>query len=315
MATATIEVATRAKMLAIYDRINVIVRNLIIEKGRGSLQEAGSNILEIISSRNITLDGVVVRWAASSGLGGFRVDNLTIRNCKFNHNGISSLGLNSNINTLFEDSEIAANNWRGWDAEHKGFGSNNKFFSMRSLTVRRVMYVNNYAHGLWMDSDNKDVLVDQIFSATNKLSGMDNEANQGPITIQNSKFCGNEGVGVSIASGSMNFNLFNNQIFDNLLGQIAHGGQPNPITIPEWDTGTNITLDNRNHNYQTNILVGYGNPQYFFTPPEGWMTWGPWRGQLAGWLATYKGNYNKYYHRNATVAFAAGDKSGADAVG
>ena len=42
------------------------------------------------------------------------------------------------------------------------------------------------------------------------------------------------------------------------------------------------------------------------------MVWGPWRGQLASWLATYKGNYNKYYHRNATVAFAVGDKSGAD---
>ena len=228
MSTATIEVATRSKLLAVNNRANLTVRNLIIEKGRGSLQEAASNNLEINSSRNITLDGVIVRMAASSGFGGFRNDNLTIRNCKFNHNGISSLGQNSNINTLFEDSEIAGNNWRGWDAEHKGFGSNNKFFLMRSLIVRRVIYVNNYAHGLWLDSDNKDVLIDQIFSATNKLNGMYNEANQGPVTIQNSKFCGNETAGVSSATGSMNFNLFNNQIFDNLLGQIAHTGRPIP---------------------------------------------------------------------------------------
>ena len=311
MSTCTIEVATRSKLLAVNNRANLTVRNLIIEKGRGSLQEAGSNILEINSSRKITLDGVIVRMAASSAFGGFRNNNLTIRNCKFNNNGISSLGQNGNINTLFEDSEIAGNNWRGWDATHKDFGENNKFFSMRSLTVRRVMYVDNYGHGLWLDCDNKDVLIDRIFSARNKLSGMYNEANQGPVTVQNSKFCGNESAGVSSASGSMNFNLVNNQIFDNLLGQIVHTGQPNPITVPEWDTRKIITLSNRNHNCQSNIVVGYGNPQYFLTPPEGWMIWSPWRGQLAGWLASYKGNYNKYFHRNTTVAFAGGDKSGA----
>ena len=167
---------------------------------------------------------------------------------------------------------------------------------------------------MWLDSDNKNVLVDQIFAANNKLRGFYNEVNQGPVTIQNSKFCQNGGSGIGSASGSSNFNVLNNQIFDNLLGQIEYTGQPKPMTITEWDTGQSVTLSTTNHNFQGNTIVGYGTPQYFTTPPEGWMRWGPDQGQLAGWIATYRGDNNKYYHRNATVAFAAGDKTGADGV-
>jgi parallel beta helix pectate lyase-like protein len=314
LSTAKIEVAVRSKLVAINTRSNVVVKNLIVEKGRGSVQTDNSTMFEVLSSKNIVLEGLTLRLGAGGAFSGFYSTDLTIRRTKFIDNGVKSLEISSSFNVTVEDSEIAGNNWRGWDAEHKGFASNNKFLLMRGLTVRRVKFVNNFGHGMWLDYDNKNVLVDQIFSAKNKLRGFYNEANQGPVTVQNSKFCQNEVSGISTASGSSNFNLINNQSFDNLLAELEYTGQPRPITIKEWDSGQSITLGTTNHNFQGNVFVGYGTPQYFSAPPEGWIRWGPDQGQLTGWLATYKGDNNKYYHRNANIAFAVGAKGGADAV-
>src|SRR4029453_5618421 len=60
-----IEVGTRLTPLAITGRHNVTVRNLAVMRNRGPVQDTAFHTANV---RNLTLDGVTVRWTAYTGL-------------------------------------------------------------------------------------------------------------------------------------------------------------------------------------------------------------------------------------------------------
>ena len=57
--------------LSVTSRSNIAVKNLTIEKARGSVQSTGSNMFEVMSSKDVVVDGVTLRWGAGGGFSGF----------------------------------------------------------------------------------------------------------------------------------------------------------------------------------------------------------------------------------------------------
>ena len=58
-------------------------------------------------------------------------------------------------------------------------------------TFKNFRAIANQTMGLWFDSDNSGIVVEDSYLSRNEINGVFLEANQGPITIKNSKLCNN----------------------------------------------------------------------------------------------------------------------------
>jgi hypothetical protein len=305
LAGTLIEVGTRTTPLTVYGRNNVTFRNFVIARNRGAIREAMVNISTV---QNMTWDGLQVRWGAYNGISTAHVSNLQIFNSIFSDNGVNGIQSYKDVNVLVQDSEVSRNNWRGWADEHKGFDTVDKWDEGRDITIRRGQYVDNFGHGLWFDGDNHRVLIENVFSARNKMRGAYFELNPGPITIQNSKLCENGFEGVANARTD-NLTVNNNQIFDNKFWQVTGTGAPVPINLVDWQTGQPYTVYGANMTLTNNIIrgkplpAGQPLPGECYPGPCGWMFWAP-DDNIYSYLApTITSDYNQWYHTSTTLAY------------
>ena len=58
-----------------------------------------------------------------------------------------------------------------------------KFFQMRSTTVQNHFSYNNQAEGLWFDTDNKNITINNATLVGNLTAALQIERNEGPVTI------------------------------------------------------------------------------------------------------------------------------------
>ncbi len=147
---------------------------------------------------------------------------------------------------LYNFNESDYNNWRGAQAAFYEWGmGGTKFFQMRNTTVQNHFSYNNQAEGLWFDTDNKNILIDNVTLAGNVTAALQIERDEGPITLQNSHLC-SSGNGVNILTSEQvkiqNNTFYNNGATNKYQAQIFIAGQPGGKVITDWQTGQSYDL-------------------------------------------------------------------------
>ena len=126
-----------------------------------------------------------------------------------------------------------------------GNGRNEVLPDARSTTVQNHFSYNNQAEGLWFDTDNKNILINNATLVGNVTAALQIERNEGPVTLQNSHLC-SSGVGVNLLTSEQvkiqNNVFYNNGATNKYQAQIYLAGQPGGISITDWQTGQSYDL-------------------------------------------------------------------------
>jgi len=266
MSTATIEAAVRRNTLTISSRSNIVLRGMVFQHAASCVNTAG---VVVNSSSNILFDSDKARWNNWGGIGIYGTKNLTVQNSVSSHNGGVGFISTNDQYVLFSFNESDYNNWRGAQGALYDWGMGGaKFMYMRNTTVQNHFSYQNQAQGLWFDTDNKNITINQATLSGNHLSALQLEATQGPITVENSHLC-KSGAGVNILNVenlTVKYNTFYNNggtgIYD--AGEMFVAGFANGHKITDWLTGTAYNLITKGTVLTGNTFENAGGGQNVF---------------------------------------------------
>ncbi len=238
MQIASIEAAVRANTLNVYGRSNVTVRGLVFRHSNSCINRSSANIS---ASSNVLVDQVQALWNSWGGLGVYSSTGVTVQNSIASHNGGVGFVSNQDQNSLYNFNESDYNNWRGAQAAFYEWAmGGTKLFAMHGATVQNHFSFNNQGEGLWFDTDNKNIVVDNATLVGNTTAALQIERNEGPVTLQNSHLC-SSGVGVNLLTSEKvaikNNTFYNNGGTNKYQAQIYLAGQSGGINITDWQTG------------------------------------------------------------------------------
>ncbi len=310
MASAVVEAATRPQTLNIASRTNVVVRGLVFRHAANCLNTSGA---AVNGSNNVLIDGIQAVWNNWGGFGVFSSSNVTVQNSVANYNGGVGFMGNQDQTTLFSFDESDNNNWRGAQSAFYDWGmGGTKLFAMRSTTVKNHFAYNNQAEGLWFDTDNKNITVDNATLSGNLMAALQIERNEGPISIQNSRMC-NSGTGVNVLT-SQNLTVTNNTFYNNggsartNQAGIFVAGQAGGININDWQTGQTYNLFTTGMVLQGNTILDGASGQFGFGT---YLTGTDWT-QFA---TTLTAGSNSWYDPATTTSFKLVNGQKADLAG
>ena len=236
--TSTIEAAVRPLVFSISGRNNVTVSGLTFRHANSCINQAAA----IVSgSSNVYVHQIQAVW---NNWGGFQLSgdtNVTVTNSIASHNGGVGFMGGRSVNTTFSYNESDFNNWRGAEGAFYDWGMGGaKMFQLHTATVQDHYSYGNQAQGLWFDTDNKNITVNNVTVSGSAGAALQLEANEGPITVENSHFC-NSNTGVTTLNEeklTLKYNNFyGNGGFGQYSGQIFIAGRAGGHVIYDWQTG------------------------------------------------------------------------------
>lgn len=251
-----IEVATRKTVLALNQISNITIKDIIFQHSAGTFNAA----FTISNSTNILVENCQFNWNNWAGMSAGNSDRIFVHKSSTSFNGLKG-GFMSYVNDLeFIDHETSHNNWRGawgkfydWDAGEKfAFINHGKFENYRAIA--------NFAAGLWLDTDNRDIVIDHAFLANNAVTGLFLEAGPGPITVKNSIIYNNYQIAPNylqtpglFAWSAANVTVENNLIFGNQFAQVGvRDLYPRQVEGKPNQTGT---LVSKNWVFRNNVVL------------------------------------------------------------
>lgn len=250
-----VEVSTRQAALVANRRHNLTLRGLTFRHAAAPLQRGG---VIVNASRNLTVEDSLFTHNNWAGLQLNQVDGAVVRRSRANDNGVLGLTVWRGTGLLFEDGETSRNNTsRGAWAGFTNWEDGSKLYSTRNVTFRRHTAVENNGPGLWFDTDNVDVVVEDSFLANNIRYGVFAEISQGPLTFRRNRICGNGVVGFMNVK-SQDVLVENNEIFGNAKEALAFSGAPGTVEITDFQTGALIPLRNERFVLRNNVLAQGG---------------------------------------------------------
>ena len=203
------------------------------------------SVFNFSNNNNFIMRGINVvqaGWSMSAGARFNSIDNLLVEYCKFNHNRYMGIGFSRINNATFRDVEMCHNggkggggswsttgylrnviyerikvNYNNWMNYQYGWYSWDpcgiKFAALRQVKVKDSEFIGNYATGLWLDTEFRDMYVENTVLASNFGPGVYLEASKGPTTLTNCNIYHND-IGVYISASELN-TLDNCNIHDN----------------------------------------------------------------------------------------------------
>lgn len=243
MSTAVIEAAVRSSTLSVVGRSNVVLRGLVFNQAANCINTASATI---VSSNNVLVDSVQASLNNWGGLGISGSINTTVQNSVASYNGGTGILGNQDQNALYNFNETDYNNWRGAQGAFYNWGmGGTKLFSMHGATVQNHFSYNNLAQGLWFDTDNKNITINNVTLSGNEEGALQIERDEGPVTVENSYLC-SSGVGINVLT-SPNMTIKNNVFYNNsgtnkYQAEIFLAGQPGGKIITDWQTGQTYDL-------------------------------------------------------------------------
>ncbi len=299
---ATVEVATRPTTLTVSGRTNFVVRGIGMEHAANCIGSEGG---EVSKSSNVLVDKI---WASTNNWGGFgvwSVNDVTIQNSVASYNGGFGMNLARSTNLLLSNTEMDYNNWRGAQGAFYDWGMGAiKFWQIHGATVKDIYAYNNHAQGLWFDTDNRDITVDNANLAGNLLGNLQVELNAGPISMTNSVLCYG-GLGANLNSSS-NFSLTNSKLFDNggpgvvgsIQGEVYIAGPNSGRHFSDWQTGQYHNVTTSDITLTGNIIEdwSYSNENVIGTYVSG-SAW-------TNFVKTLVSDENTWYDPNRPTAFS-----------
>jgi len=243
MATAVVEAAVRSQTLNMEGASNVVLRGLVLRHAATCINGSGATIT---NSTNVLLDHMQALWNNWGGLAINSSTDITVQNSIASYNGGVGLQANKDTNSLYSFNETDYNNWRGAQGAIYDWGMGGiKLMEMRTATVQDHYSYRNQAQGLWFDTDNQNVTINNATLAGNVMAAFQIERNEGPVVVENSTVC-SSGVGINVLTSeklTIKDNVFyNNGGTNKYQSEIFIGGTNGGQTITNWQTGASYDL-------------------------------------------------------------------------
>jgi hypothetical protein len=292
IASALVEVAVRPRLLLVGSRQNVSIQNIDFQHASNAVDEGSAVVIANSTEAHVSNSRFI--WNNGTGLGLFQDAEVSIRDAEADHNGIGGFtGFQINDLRVLE-SEASFNGWRASrgaemsdsdgpiDPNFIDFAAGQKFFGLRHAWFRNYHAIMNDTGGLWLDSDNVDVRVEDAVLSGNLTQGVMVEASQGPVWVLRSRICGNE-TGILLNSSS-DVRVFDSVLAGNRLGQLSVLGGPRVVL--EHDTGNQISVEAENVVVRGNQIAVNGDELAVSTYLEGDL----W----SRFIGTLKAGNNRY---------------------
>jgi hypothetical protein len=299
MSSATVETATRPHLLADHGQSQVVFRGLTFQYANTCHGDAA--LLLDGKATNLLFDNDNIVWNNAMGISFSTTQHFTVQNSTASHNG--ELGFHSHQTKydLWQSDTAAYNNWRGaqgafytWDT---GGG---KWMLDHSGTYNNITALFNQANGVAWDTDQENVTLTNLISASNLGNGYQIEKSEGPFAISNSKLCYNNPLGSSQRAGlvvrnSEKMNITGTTLYGNGANQLAVVGQVGGIPVNNWETGAYYLTLTKDLTSTQNTL--YGSRSNVFSDYLGGTDW-------TTFVNSLNSNSNTYYAGSSASAFA-----------
>ena len=252
LSNTTVEVSTRETLFRTPRLNDLVLKGLVFQHASSHWKPA----VEIQTQEDVLLDGVNIRW---NGFKSFNIslgNDVTFRNTSWNNNG-GDWGVWKSRDLRWENTEGSYNNWRekrGRTGDYSG--DDGKFYHAHGVTIRNHKAVGNYMHGLWLDTDVKDLVIDRLYACNNSAYGFKLEATVGPVKVTNSTMCDNGRGGVEI-NGAHNLTFEYNTVENNDDEQMYVWQGPRSYT--DFRSGRSYTLVPEKWSVKNNIIQGRGD--------------------------------------------------------
>ena len=330
MTTAKVEAAVRATTLKVSGK-NLVFKGIVFQHASSCINEDGANVN---SSSNVLFDSVVVQWNNWGGLDINGSNGITVRNSIASHNGGNGMGGFKDKNVLFENNEASYNNWRGAMGGLYDWGMGAlKFGGVHTGTVNGLRAVQNQAQGLWFDTDDRNITINNVHLIGNRVTNLQLEANPGPISVSNSFFCsGDLGMTIIDTEGL----TVTSSVFYGNGGSSGKGaefflaGNPGGRSGVDWETHQAYFLHTQNTTLKNNVFqdsgsgqnvfrtylsssdfshftanfTGSGNHWYDSTSANKFVLSGGRVTNLKGWQAAVRDDYSSTWGSTSTAASA-----------
>jgi len=306
MSTATVEVAVRPGVFTLAGATNFVFRGLTFEHAATCPQ--GGNALTINNSTGVLVDTDNFLWNNDAGLGFYEANNVVVQNSVANHNGAEGFSAAQGKNYNYNNNETSYNNWRGAMAAFYGWSyAGTKILLMHTADFNGFKTYYNQTGGIWFDTDNENITLENLASSNNLQYGMFLEASEGPITITDSQFCNNHdnedpvnSTG-TLSGGNAEYvtvsgSLFYNNAIPHSGGEIKIGGTSAGRSFTNWETGEPMTVQSQNWTLSNNTVVGVGSTEELFYSYLNGSVWNPL------FTSTFASNNNTWWNAsNANV--------------
>ena len=297
MSTAVVEAAVRPNTLNVVNRSNVVLRGLVFEHASNCIVTSGANIF---SSNNVLIDSVLARWNNWGGFGIYSSNNVTLQNSVANYNGGVGFYGDKDQNVLLNFNESDYNNWRGAQGAFYDWGmGGTKFFQSHGVTIQNHFSYNNQAQGLWFDTDNKNITINNATLSGNVQAALQIERDEGPLTLENSLLCSSgQGVNVLTSTGVtiQNNRFYNNSGTNKYQAEIFIAGQAGGKIITDFITGQSYDLFTTGMVLSGNTFENAGPGQLVFGTYLGGTDW-------TLFASTLNSSNNTWYDPNTANAF------------
>ena len=298
MSTAVVEVATRSQILNVSGRSNLVVRGLTLEHARSCVNDSAASIS---SSKGVLVDSVHANWNNWGGLEITSSSNITVQYSEASHNGGVGLHGYQDVNSLWTNNKTDYNNWRGAEGGLYDWGMGGfKSLLMHTATVQYHHSYGNQAQGLWFDTDNKNITINNVYLSNNRLANLQLEANEGPIVVKNSYLCNGLAGAELLNSANTTFQsntFYNNgasgQLYD---AQIFVGGRKGGHVIYDWQTGAYYDLFTKDMVMTGNEFADVNTGQFVFGTYLGGGDW-------SDFANTLNAGSNRWYDPHTTNAY------------
>ncbi len=259
--SANIEVAVRPLLLKSSGYANnLTLRGLVFEHAN-TAAGYGTNAAVVLTGSNITIEDCKFNWNNWVGLSIATADHVRLVNCTADNNGENGISMwrvshlqAISLSTSADNWRGAAGNFVGWDAD--GF----KALSLHDANFIDYRALNNRAGGMWLDTDNVNVLIRGALVRNNLTNGFFFEKNQGPIVVSDSTIAHNRDSGVQ-GSYSTNVSLIDDLICGNQVTQVRIAGKDGVARISDHWTGQPYQLTSAHWKIENSRIIATSNDQ------------------------------------------------------
>ena len=167
------------KRSAIVGRSNVVLRGLVFEHAASCINTSGATVT---SSTNVLIDSVQANLEQLGRARHFVFDKSHGAELELAAITEVSASREQGIRPLsISNNETDYNNWRGAQGTFYDWASGGaKFFQMRTTTVQGHHSYNNQAQGLWFDTDNQNITINNATLVGSHNAGTPTRAQRRP---------------------------------------------------------------------------------------------------------------------------------------
>jgi hypothetical protein len=300
MSTANVETAVRPHVLIHNGQSQVVYRGLTFQYANTCHGDAA--VLVDGHADNILLDSDSIVWNNAMGISFSNVQHFTVQNTLASNNG--ELGFHSHKvkYDLWQSDTASYNNWRGAQGAFYTWDTGGaKWMLDHSGTYNNITAVYNQGNGVAWDTDQQNVTLTNLVSASNIGNGYQIEKSEGPFTISKSNLCYNNPLGSVQRAGivvrnSEQMSITGTSMYGNGANQLAVVGETGGIPVYNWETGAYYLTVTKNLTSTGNTLQG--NQTNVFSDYLGGTDW-------TTFVNSLNSNNNKYYGGSTTKsAFA-----------